>query len=116
MSKEFEKDFVQAYLYRRVELLQKAVADLKAENARLECNAEMLKIEVMKTHTLELCKRWRTAEKELPPRGVLVWCESFGRKCAAAFYDEDGDWWTEDHKKMHVQYWQFLPLPMGGDE
>lgn len=52
---------------------------------------------------------WRECAKEMPRIGVTVWVQSRGGTNTAAFYD-GGTWYTPDHKKVDVVFWQYLPF------
>lgn len=107
----------EAELKREIDALEKLVAELKADlkekNGLVsdwKKRALAVQTAVMQAYMIALRERWNAAEDIKPPMGVLVWCQSYGGVQKAAFFVEGETWYTEDHKKMHVEWWQYLPL------
>jgi hypothetical protein len=105
-----------SYLFEEADL-EKLVAELKADlkekNGLVsdwKKRALAAQTAVMQAYMIALRERWNAAEDIKPPMGVLVWCQSYGGVQKAAFFVEGETWYTEDHKKMHVEWWQYLPL------
>ena len=97
-------------LKKQVAVLEKELEEKKFEAAEWQRRAQAAQVEVMKAYMITMRERWNAAENIKPPMGVLVWCQSFGGVQKAAFWVDGDVWYTEDHKKMHVEWWQYLPL------
>lgn len=86
------------------ENIKKKADDLEEKLYRCQRSERDFLSNVMKS-------RWKSADNDVPVSSEIVWVQSEGGVNCAAFFDGDF-WWTPEHKKINVKFWQYLPLPV----